>query len=79
MPKQPVTFKCMQCNNYTITLTSVNYTLKECGFFNYNLFKAILRDVMGEEKFYCSLFFIIHLCNDPCCHRILSPRAGYLA
>ncbi len=29
--------------------------------------KAILRDVMGEEKFYFSLFFIIQLCNDPCC------------
>ncbi len=44
--------------------------------------KAILRDVMGEEKFYFSLFFIIHLCNDPCCHRIISPqyiRAGYFA
>ena len=41
--------------------------------------KAIQRDVMGEEKFYFSLFSIIHLCNDPCCHRILSPlciRAG---
>ncbi len=37
------------------------------------IFKAILRDVMGEEKFYFSLFFIIHLCNDPCCHRIISP------
>ncbi len=34
--------------------------------------KAILRDVMGEEKFYFSTLFI-HLCNDPC-HRILSPQ-----
>ena len=44
--------------------------------------KAILRDVMGEEKFYFSLFFIIHLCNDPCCHRMISPqcvRAGHFA
>ena len=43
-------------------------------------FKAILRDAMVEEKFH--FFFIIHLCNDPCCLRILSPqciRAGYLA
>ena len=45
-------------------------------------FKAILRDVMREEKFYFSLFFNIHLCNDPCCYRIISPqcnRAGYFA
>ena len=44
--------------------------------------KAILRDVMGEEKFFFSLFFIIDSCNDPCCHRILSPqciRAEYFA
>ncbi len=44
--------------------------------------KAILRDVMGEENFYFSPFFIIQLCNDPCCHRIISSqciRAGYFA
>ncbi len=48
----------------------------------YTDIKAILRDVMGEEKFYFSLFFIIHLYNDPCCHRIISPqciRAGHFA
>ena len=46
------------------------------------LLKAILRDVMGEEKFYFFLtFFIIHKCNYPCCHCIWSLqciRAGYL-
>ncbi len=53
----------------------------KCTFPGRNV-KAILRDVMGEEKFYFSLFFIIHLCNDPCCHRIISPqciRAGCFA
>ncbi len=35
-------------------------------------FKAILRDVMGDEKCCFSLSFIIHLGNDPCCYRILS-------
>ncbi len=44
--------------------------------------KAILVDVMGEEKFCVLLFFIIHLSNNPCCHHIISPqciRAGYFA
>ena len=36
----------------------------------------------GEETFFIFHFFIIPLCNDTCCHCILSPqciRAGYFA
>ncbi len=36
----------------------------------------------GRGKILLFTFFIIHLCNDPCCHRIVSPkciRAGYFA
>ncbi len=50
------------------------------NLFHFLFIKAILRDVMGEETMFTFIFFIIHLCNDPCCHRILSPqciRAGY--
>ena len=39
------------------------------------LIKAILQDVMGEEKFTFHFFFSWYiLCNDPCCHCILSPQ-----
>ena len=38
------------------------------------IIKAILRDVMGEEKFSFSHLVIIQLRNDPCCHLILSPQ-----
>ncbi len=38
------------------------------------LFKAILQDLMEDKKCYFSLFSIINVCNDPCCHRILSPQ-----
>ncbi len=43
--------------------------------------KAILRDVMRKEKCLLFTFFIIHLCNDLGCLRIISAqciRAGYL-
>ncbi len=55
------------------------------GFFCFVLFfkfKAILRDVMGGEKFYFLLFFIIHLFNDTGCRRIVTLegiRAVYFA
>ena len=31
---------------------------------------AILRDVKGRGKTLLFILFVIHLCNDPCCHRI---------
>ncbi len=49
---------CNQTNETTVSLSQVT---------------AILRDVMGDKKFYFLLFFIVHLCNDPC-HYILSPQ-----
>ena len=55
---------------------------KQVSLLTLSVFKAIPRDVMGKENFYFSLFFIIHLCNDPCCHHILSPQCihvGYFA
>ena len=40
-------------------------------------------EMSWERKIFSfHFFFIIHLCNDPCCHRIISPqciRAGYFA
>ncbi len=69
---------CIMCTGCPVP---ENESMSKCfNILKHILFKAILQDVMGEEKFCFSLFLIIHLCNDPFCHCILSPQcihAGY--
>ena len=66
-------FPCFLLNLWLMNHVVPNKTddvLSKVEFEIWKGLKAILRDVMREEKFYFSLFFIIYLCNDPCCHRI---------
>ncbi len=41
------------------------------------IIKATLRDVIREEKNLLFTFFITHLCNDPCCHRVINKPSVY--
>ena len=69
------TEKCIRQIEFTVNLLCQKNTLNSYIMLTSTApLQAILRDVMGKEKFNFSLFFIIHLCNDPCCHCIISPQ-----